>query len=184
MKCSFRLWNEDGKRWNICATEVAKATSQNPIPRWINPPWMWWGIECLDRKCRTFTTVFISYGGAQVPPLVGHQEGGGLYRIYSPSLQAQVQRWTYSAKTEGSSAHGGKRVGTEPPQSYEVALWLPARKPWRLQRPSMTILRDSTMNVEKGHEPSARVGVDPGAIRETIPGTNLSPHPKPSPHDS
>ena len=38
------------------------------------------------------------------------------------SLQAWVQRQTYSAKTEGPGAHGGERVGTKPPQSYEVAL--------------------------------------------------------------
>ena len=72
MKCSFMPQNEDGKRQNICAAEVAKAASRNPILRWINLPWSWWGIKCLDRKCGTFTTVFISYGGAQGPPLVGH----------------------------------------------------------------------------------------------------------------
>ena len=32
------------------------------------------------------------------------------------------------------------------------------------------------MNVEKGHEPTARVGVDPGAtIQETIPGIKPKP---------
>ena len=38
------------------------------------------------------------------------------------SLQAQLQKQMYSAKTEGPGAHGRERVGTEPPQSYEVAL--------------------------------------------------------------
>ena len=38
------------------------------------------------------------------------------------SLQARVQRQTYSAKIEGPGAHGGKKVGTEPPQSYEAVL--------------------------------------------------------------
>ena len=37
------------------------------------------------------------------------------------------------------------------------------------------ILRDLTMNVEKGHEPTARVGVDPGAVREAIPGVEPKP---------
>ena len=127
-KCSFMPWNEDGKRQNICAAEVTKAASLNPILRQINLPWSWWGIEHLDRKCGTFTTVFISYRGAKVPPLVGHQEGGGLYRIYSPPYRSWVQRWTYSAKTEGPSAHGGKRVRTELLQSYKAALWAAYQK--------------------------------------------------------
>ena len=44
------------------------------------------------------------------------------------SLQAWVQRQTYSAKTEGPGAHGGKRVGTKPPQSYEAVLWAACQK--------------------------------------------------------
>ena len=44
------------------------------------------------------------------------------------SLQAQVQRRTYSTETEGPSAHGGKRVGTKPLQSYEVVLWAAHQK--------------------------------------------------------
>ena len=44
------------------------------------------------------------------------------------SLQARVQRQSYSAKTKGASAHGGKRVGTKPPQSYEAALWAAHQK--------------------------------------------------------
>ena len=44
------------------------------------------------------------------------------------SLQTQLQRQTYSAKTEGPGAHGRERVGTEPPQSYEVALWAACQK--------------------------------------------------------
>ena len=44
------------------------------------------------------------------------------------SLQAQVQRWTYSAETEGPGAHGRERVGTEPLQSYEVALQAACQK--------------------------------------------------------
>ena len=37
------------------------------------------------------------------------------------------------------------------------------------------ILRGSTTNVEKGHEPTARVGVNPGAIWETISGIKPKP---------
>ena len=33
-----------------------------------------------------------------------------------------------SAETEGPGAHGRERVGTEPPQSYEVALWATCQK--------------------------------------------------------
>ena len=44
------------------------------------------------------------------------------------SLKAQVQRQTYSAETKGAGAHGGKRVGTEPLQSYEAALWAACQK--------------------------------------------------------
>ena len=38
------------------------------------------------------------------------------------SLQAWLEGQTYSAKTKGPGAHGRKRVGTEPPQSYEATL--------------------------------------------------------------
>ena len=44
------------------------------------------------------------------------------------SLQTQLQRQTYSAETEGPGAHGRERVGTEPLQSYEVALWATHQK--------------------------------------------------------
>ena len=44
------------------------------------------------------------------------------------SLQAWVQRLTYSAETEGPGAHGGKKVGTEPLQSYEAALQAACQK--------------------------------------------------------
>ena len=44
------------------------------------------------------------------------------------SLQTQLQRWMYSAKTEGPGAHGKERVGTKPLQSYEVALWATHQK--------------------------------------------------------
>ena len=47
----------------------------------------------------------------------------------------------------------------------------------------MMIMRGSIMNVEKGHKPTTRVGVNPGAIQEvileaiqeTIPGTKPEP---------
>ena len=39
------------------------------------------------------------------------------------SLQAQLQKRTCSAETEGPGAHGRERVGTKPLQSYEVVLW-------------------------------------------------------------
>ena len=69
-----------------------------------------------------FTTVFISYRGAQGPPLAGHQEGERTIQDILSSIQAWVQSQTYSAKTKGPGAHGGKKVGTKPPQSYEAAL--------------------------------------------------------------
>ena len=46
------------------------------------------------------------------------------------------------------------------------------------------IFRGSMMNVEKGHEPTARVGVDPGAVQEVILGavweTVLGTKPEPT----
>ena len=39
------------------------------------------------------------------------------------SLQTQLQRQTYSAEAEDLGAHGGEWVGSDPLQSYEVALW-------------------------------------------------------------
>ena len=44
------------------------------------------------------------------------------------SLQARLQKQTYSAKTEGPGAHGRERVGTKPLQSYKVALWATCQK--------------------------------------------------------
>ena len=40
------------------------------------------------------------------------------------------------------------------------------------------ILKGSTTNIERGHEPTARVGIDPGAIQEVVLGT--VPEPKPA----
>ena len=175
MKCSFVLQNEDRKRQNVCAAEVTKAASWNPIPRWINLPWSWWGIECLDRKCRMFTTVFISYGGAQVPPLAGCREGGGLYRIYSPPYRPRYRGRPTLPKPRVQVPMGER--GLEPslcnPTRWHYGL--PTRKPWRLPRPSVMILRDSTTIIEKGHEAAARVGVNPEAVRETIPGIKPEP---------
>ena len=39
------------------------------------------------------------------------------------SLQTQLQRWTYPTEAEDLGAHGGEWVGSDPLQSYEVALW-------------------------------------------------------------
>ena len=165
-KCSFMPQNEDRKRQNVYATEVAKATSQNPILRQISLPWSWWGTEHLDKKCRTFTTVFISYEGAQGPPLVGHQEREGLYRIYSPPYRPGYRGRPTPPKLRGEVPMGER--GLEP-NHHNPMRWhygLPTRKPWRLLRPSAMILRGSTMSEEKGHKPkpTARVGVDSGAI--------------------
>ena len=44
------------------------------------------------------------------------------------SLQAQVQRQSYSAETKGPGAQGRERVGTEPLQSYKVVLWATCQK--------------------------------------------------------
>ena len=169
------LQNEDGKRQNVCAAEVAKATSQNPIPRQINLPWSWWGTEHLDRKCRMFTTVFISYRGAQGPPLVGHQEGEGLYRIYSPPYRPRYRGGPTLPKlrVQVSMGEGGLELSHCNPMRWHYGL--PARKPWRPLRPFAMILRGSMTNVEKGHKPAARVGVNPGAMQETIPGIEPEP---------
>ena len=86
------------------------------------------------------------------------------------SLQARLQRQTYSAETKGLGAHGRERVGTEPPQSYEAVLWATHQKALETARPSAMILIGLMMNVEKGHEPTARVGVNPGAVREVVLG--------------
>ena len=175
MKCSFMPQNEDRKRQNICATEVAKATSQNPILRWTNLPWSWWGIEHLERKCRMFTTAFISYGGAQGPPLVGCHEGEELYRIYSPPYRPGYRGGPTLPKprVQVPMMERGLELSHHNPMRW--CYRLPARKPWRPPRPSAMILRGLMMNVEKGHKPTARVGVDPGAIQETILGTKPEP---------
>ena len=179
-------WNEDRKRQNVCAAEVAKAASQNPIPRQINPPWSWWGIEHLDRKCGTFTTAFISYRDAQGPPLVGHHEGEGLYRIYSPPYRPGYRGRPTLLKLRVQVPMGER--GLEP-SHHNPTRWcygLPARKPWRPLRPSVMILRGLMMNIENVHEATARVGVDPGtmqevileAVQETVPGIEPKPSAK------
>ena len=44
------------------------------------------------------------------------------------SLQTCLQRQTHSAKAKDLSAHGGEWVGSDPLQSYEVALWATCQK--------------------------------------------------------
>ena len=44
------------------------------------------------------------------------------------SLQTRLQRKTYSAEAEDLGAHGGEWVWSDPPQSYEVALWAACQK--------------------------------------------------------
>ena len=39
------------------------------------------------------------------------------------SLHTRLQRQTYPAEAEDLGAHGGEWVGSDPPQSYEAALW-------------------------------------------------------------
>ena len=169
------LWNEDGKRWNVCAAKVAKATSQNPILRQINLPWSWWGIECLDRKCGTFTIVFVSYRGAWVPPLAGHQERGGLYRISSPPYRPRYRGGPTPPKPRVQVPMGERLLELSQHNHMRWYYSLPTRKAWRPLRPSAMILIDSMMNVEKGHKPTARVRVDPGAFREAIPRVKPKP---------
>ena len=73
------------------------------------------------------------------------------------SLQAWVQRQTYPVETKGPGAHGGKRVGTDPLQSYEAALWAAHQKALETTEALHDDLERPTMNVEKGHEPAAKV---------------------------
>ena len=162
------LQNKDGKRQNVCATEVAKAASQNPIPRWINPPWSCWGIEHLDRKCGMFTTAFISYRGAQGPPLAGHQEAEGLYRIYSPPYRPGYRGRPTLLKLRVQVPMGERGLELSHCNPMRQCYRMLTRKSWRLPRPSMMILRGSMTNVEKGNEPAARIGVDLGAIQEVL----------------
>ena len=179
MKCSFMPWNKGGKRQNECATEVTKAASWNPIPRQISLPWSWWGIECLEKKYGMFTTAFISYGGAQGPPPVGHWEGEGLYRIYSPPYRPGYRGRPTLPKWRVQVPMGERGLELSHCNLMRWHYGLPTRKPWRLPRPSTMILRGSMTNVEKGHKPTARVGVDPGAIREVVleavPGAEPEP---------
>ena len=74
------------------------------------------------------TTAFTFSGGLWGPPIVGNQEGEGLYRIYSPPCRLSWQRQTYSAEAEDLGAQGGEWVGLDPPQSYEAALWATNQK--------------------------------------------------------
>ena len=128
-----------------------------------------------------FTIACISYRGVQGLPLVGCQEGEGLYKIYSPPYRSGYRRGRTLPKLRVQVPMGER--GLEPSHCNPMR-WhyrLPARKPWRLPRPSMMILRGSMMNIEKGHEATARVGVDPGAIWETVLGTKPEPAAK-APH--
>ena len=44
------------------------------------------------------------------------------------SLQTQLQRHTYSTEAKDLGAHGGEWVGSDPLQSYKVALWAACQK--------------------------------------------------------
>ena len=86
------------------------------------------------------------------------------------SLQTRLQRQMYSAKTEGPGAHGRERVGTEPPQSYEAALWATCQKALETAEASAMTLRGLTMNVEEGHESIAWIEVAAGPVLEVATG--------------
>ena len=160
--------NKGRKRWNECAIEVTKTTSWNPTPRQVSLPWSWWGIEHLEWKCRMFTTAFISYGGAQGPPLPGHRGGEGLYRIYSPPYRPRYRGRPTLLEPKVQVPMGERGLELSHHNPTRQCYGLPTRKPWRLLRPSRTILRGSTMNIKKCQEPTARVGVNPRAIQEVI----------------
>ena len=115
-----------------------------------------------------FTTAFISYRGAQGPLLVGHQEGEGLYRIYSPPYRPGYRGRPTLPKPRVQVPMGERGLELSHHNPMRQHYGLPTRKPWRLLRPSTMILRGSMVNIEKGHEPTARVGVNPGAIQEVI----------------
>ena len=131
-----------------------------------------------------FTTVCISYGGVQGPPLVGHQEGEGLYKIYSPPYRPGNRGGHTLPKLRVQVPMGERGLEPSHHNLMRQCYGLPTSKPWRLLRPSAMILRGSTTNIAKGHKPTARVGVDPGAIQEVILGavqeTILGTKPKPA----
>ena len=127
-KCSFMLQNEDGKRQNVCAAKVTKAASQNPILRQINPPWSWWWYRMSRQEMQDiYHSVYLLWRCLGSPSCGVSRRRRAIQDILS-SLQAWVQRQTYSAETEGPSANGEKRVGTKPPQSYEAVLWAAHQK--------------------------------------------------------
>ena len=101
-------------------------------------------------------------------PSCRDREGEGLYRIYSPPDRPGYSGRPTLLKPRVQVPMGERGLEPSHCNLMRQCYGLPARKPWRLPRPSMMILRGTTMNIEKGHEPTARVGVDPGAIREVV----------------
>ena len=97
-------------------------------------------------------------------PSWGCQEGEELYRIYSPPYRPRYRGRPTLPKPRVQVPMGERGLELSHHNPTRQHYGLPTRKPWRLPRPFMTILRGSMTNVEKGHEPAARVGVDPGAI--------------------
>ena len=129
-----------------------------------------------------FTTACISYRGVQGPPPAGHQEGEGLYKIYSPPYMPSYRRGHALPKPRVQVPMGERGLELSHHNPTRWCYGLPTRKPWRPLGPSAMILRGLMMNVEKGHKPTARVGFDPGAIQETVLGTEPKPAAKAPPH--
>ena len=95
----------------------------------------------------------ISYEGVQGPPLVGHQEGKGLYRIFSPPYRPSYRGGRTPLKLRVQVPMGERGLEPSHCNPMRQCYGPPTRKPWRLLRPSAMILRGSTTNAEKGHEP-------------------------------
>ena len=128
MRCSFMLWNEGRKRWNICATEVAKVTYPEPNPKVDQSAMELVGYRMSRREMwDVYHSVYLLWRCPGSPSCGASRRRRAIQDILS-SLQTRLQRRMYSAETEGPGAHGRERVGTEPLQSYEGVLWATCQK--------------------------------------------------------
>ena len=117
-----------------------------------------------------FTTVCISYRGAQGPPLVQHQEGEGLYRMYSPPYRLSYRGRCTPLKPRVQVPMGERWLKPSHCNPMRWCYGPSARKPWRPLRPSAMILRGSMTNVEEGHKSVARIEVATGTSLEVTTG--------------
>ena len=109
----------------------------------------------------------------RVPLLQGIEKEKGYtgYTLLPTDLVTEVD--LLCTETEGPGAHGRERVGTEPPQSYKVALWATHQKACGGHRGPPCNDLERLEDKHEGHESIARIEVTTGPGLEVAIGPSL-----------